>query len=270
MPEGPEVKIMADGLRSYIVGLYINNIVVTHASRYYKTGLKNLEITPFPLLVCEVVSKGKKIIIDCQTMDGVHIYLISALGMEGSWRLNGGKHAWIEVYAGERILYFHDTRHFGTFNICHTQEEVNFVLKDVGPDLLSESVSFEDYDSVISRSKLGHKEVCWFMMEQKYFSGVGNYLLAEILYASRILPTRSLSSLSYEEKYSLWYNSVNLIREAYEQGGLTIATYRSMNGDKGIFETKVYGKSYDPLGNPVYRETFSNGRTSHYCPNVQF
>jgi formamidopyrimidine-DNA glycosylase len=281
MPEGPEVKITADGLRNEIINHSLTNIFVTEASRYYKKPLKHFNDINYPVKINDVYSKGKKIIIEGRDDLDEPITFISALAMEGSWKLHPGKHAGIELHVGEykisqsvkklesKILYFHDTRHFGSFDICFTQDEIDFVLKGVGPDLLNGDVSFEDYKSVISQSKLGHKEICWFMMEQKFFSGVGNYLLAEILYACKILPTRILKDLSAKDKNNLWHYSRKLLKESYESGGLTIATYFSMKGEKGVFDTKVYMRKTDPLGNPVVTGTFSNKRTSHYVPAVQ-
>lgn len=273
MPEGPEVRITADGIRAEILNNKITKILITEASRYYKNlyngSLEHFEDLTFPLLVKDVYSRGKKIIIETLTNDKTPIVFISALAMEGSWKLHSGKHAGIELHFPDKILYFHDTRHFGSFDICFTKEEIKNVMKFVGPDLLNEEVSFEEYDYIISQEKLGHKEICWFMMEQKFFSGVGNYLLAEILYACKILPTRLLKNLTYEDKYNLWFQSVKLLKESYHSGGLTIATYFSMKGERGVFDTKVYMKNKDPLGNPVFTSTFSNKRTSHFVPNVQ-
>lgn len=270
MPEGPEVKITSEALNCELSGSYITDIVVTAASRYKDTGIKNQYSLCYPVYVESVYSKGKKIIISGIDSSGLNIMMVSALAMEGNWKLHTGKHAGIELYLDNaNVLYFHDTRHFGTFNICLDTAEYDFVMKDVGPDLLNDYVSFDEYNEVISNHRLGRKEICWFMMEQKYFSGIGNYILAEVLYESGILPTRTLSSLSYEDKYYLWENSCNILRASYKCGGLTIATYFSMDGTPGTYPCKVYGKKHDPYGNPVYTGTFTNGRTSHYVPEVQ-
>lgn len=274
MPEGPEVKITADGLNAHMSNCYIQGINVTPASRYYNSGIKNHDNLKLPLYVQSVTSKGKKILINCVDSINYPVILVSALAMEGSWKLHSGKHAGIEIYlettdGDSKTVYFHDTRHFGTFHICFVQDELQFVLKDVGPDLLSEDISYEHYHSVISNPKLRNKEICWFMMEQKFFSGVGNYILAEVLYESRILPTRLLCNLSDEDKYNLWYYSRKILSDSYQYGGLTIATYFSMEGARGIFETKVYGKKKDPNGYSIRTGTFSNKRTSHYVPEIQ-
>jgi len=197
--------------------------------------------------------------------------LINALGMEGSWKPYSGKHAGIELECSSgETLYFHDTRHFGTFHVCREESEYNFVMKDVGPDLLNDDVPFEDYSYKIRNNRIKNKEICSFMMDQSYFSGIGNYLLAEILYECRILPTRKLKDLSDDEVYSLWSNSIDIINQAYNANGKTIRTYFSMSDEAGTFECKCYGQQYDPEGRPVYTGTFSNGRTSHYVPDYQF
>jgi formamidopyrimidine-DNA glycosylase len=277
MPEGPEVKITSDGIRTEILNFELIGLEINEASRYYKDfksgSFKNINNLNFPILITDVFSKGKKILITGVDNNANEIAFISALAMEGSWKLYPGKHSGIELYFRNnneyKILYFHDTRHFGSFDICISQEDIDFVMKYVGPDLLNDYISFEHYNGVISLEKIKNKEICWFMMEQRFFSGVGNYLLAEILYASKILPTRMLKDLSDTDKYNLWFFSRKLLKESYESGGLTIATYFSMSGEKGIFDTKIYMKEKDPQGNPVLTGTFSNKRTSHYVPAVQ-
>ena len=270
MPEGPEVRVTAEAINNEIAGDYITYIQVNKSSRYHKSGINNHYCVSYPLEVSSVDSKGKKIRFHCYDNDGNSITIISALAMEGNWKLYSGKHAGIELHMESgKVLYFHDTRHFGTFHICVNDDEYDFVMKDVGPDLLNEDISFEEFDEVISRYKLGKKEICWFLMEQKFFSGVGNYLLAEILYASRVLPYRTLNTLSEDEKYDIWSNTTRLIRESYESGGMTIATYFSMDGSPGSFSCVCYGNKYDPNGYPILRGTFSNGRTSWYCPDMQ-
>jgi len=271
MPEGPEVKITADGLSSYMKGKLIKNIIVTPASRYYKSEIENLDDMSFPILVEKIKSKGKKIVFICKNKYDKRIILVSSLGMEGKWRPVDGKHAGIQIVYGKsnKTMYFHDTRHFGSFNICTNQSEYDDVMKAVGPDLLSDDISLEDYEEKITKKSIRNKEICSFMMEQKYFSGIGNYLLAEILYACKILPTRLLKDLSEKDIKNLWKYSRKIIKDSYKCGGLTIATYLSIEGEKGTYETKVYGRKRDPEGNPVKTQTFSNGRTSHFVPAVQ-
>lgn len=266
MPEGPEVRITSDGLNRIMQGDSIDNIVITNKSRYYGKEIRNLYDVSYPIYIDEVESRGKKILIR-----GDGITIVSALGMEGKWRLYSGKHAGIELHMSSgNILYFHDTRHFGTFDICLNDDEYNFVMKHVGPDLMKDFISYDDYYSVITRKRLCNKDVYCFLMDQSFFSGIGNYLAAEVLYASQILPDRNLGSLNDDEIYRLYSNSIELINQSYQCNGLTIATYFDLDDNAGTFECKCYGRKYDPDGNRIVKKVFSNGRTSWFCPDYQF
>ena len=271
MPEGPEVRITAEGLNDLIQGDYITEIVVNSKSRYYNSGIKNQYDISYPMYVSYVESRGKKILIKGNDDSGQDITIVSSLGMEGKWRNYGGKHAGIELHMSSgSVMYFHDTRHFGTFDICMNDCEYDFVMKHVGPDLMKDDIGYDDYYDVITRKRLGNKDVYCFLMDQSFFSGIGNYLAAEVLYASQVLPDRKLNTLSDDEIYNLYYYSIDIINESYNNNGLTISTYFDVNDRAGTFECKCYGKKYDPEGRPIYKKTFSNGRTSWYCPDYQF
>ena len=75
-------------------------------------------------------------------------------------------------------------------------------------------------------------------MNQKLVSGIGNYLKAECLYASRISPHRACDSLSDEEIDLLFENCKTIIRRSYELGGATISSYRQPNGGDGMFSRR--------------------------------
>jgi formamidopyrimidine-DNA glycosylase len=271
MPEGPEVRITADGLNRLMQGDYIYEIVVNSKSRYNREGIKNHYDVSYPMYVSEVESRGKKILIKGIDDSGQDIVIISALGMEGKWRNYTGKHAGIELHMSSgSVMYFHDTRHFGTFDICLTSDEYDFVMKHVGPDLMKDDITYDDYHSVITRKRIGGKDIYCFLMDQSYFSGIGNYLAAEVMYASQVLPDRKLNSLSDDEIYSLYQNSLNLINESYSSNGLTISTYFDLDNNPGTFECRCYGRKYDPEGRRIVKKNFSNGRTAWYCPDYQF
>jgi formamidopyrimidine-DNA glycosylase len=194
--------------------------------------------------------------------------------MTGRWQYVEGKHSGIEMEIREsknysNFVYFDDQRHFGAFIICLNSGELKEVLKDVGPDLLAEDVSFEYYNSVISNKRLGHKQICGFLLDQKYFSGVGNWVRAEVLYESRISPHRKLGSLSLDDKYRLYFYSIKILRDAYKVRGLTISNYIDPEGELGEYPVKVYSQDKDPYGNEIVRNVLDDKRTIHWVPSLQ-
>ena len=95
------------------------------------------------------------------------------------------------------------------------------------------------------------------------------YLKSEILYRSKIRPDRVLSSISDDEINTLYNVTLQTIKEAYLAGGLTIKSFWSPDGQRGMFPVHVYKKEIDPLGNSIVAEKFKDGRTSYWVPKIQ-
>lgn len=214
-----------------------------------------------------VTSKGKKILFIFDS------FIIGcSLGMEGHWGYiprNNLKHTKIILDFSGTKIYFDDTRCFGRVSFLNNKEQVNDFLKHVGIDLLRERnwITDEKWLSEFKNKKLRNKEVCDFLLEQQRFSGIGNYLRAEILFDARISPFRKLGDLSENEILQLKVSTFKIIDEAYKGYGLTIATYSTPSGVKGIYECKVYGKQ-SVEGYPVIKEK-TKDRAIHYCPDLQ-
>jgi formamidopyrimidine-DNA glycosylase len=142
-------------------------------------------------------------------------------------------------------------------------------MKSVGPDLLSEEISFPEYKNIITQKRISKKEICKFLLDQKYFSGIGNWILSEIMYECGIAPSRTLGSLSEKDILNLYTVSVKILKDAYAVNGLTITNYINPDGELGTYNVKVYMKDVDPEGNEIVRSTFSDKRTVHWVPSKQ-
>jgi len=286
MPEGPECRRIAESLNTRLVGKSILRIEITEKSRYAKNGLPQFNILRYPLNIIGVWSRGKRIVFECEcivatTQFRYPIWLVSFLGMEGHWQYRAGKHSGLVFSIGyslyttpilrvrELSLYFDDSRHFGALTICTSEAELQASFSKIGPDLLADTITLEQYRVVARQKGLVNKEVAWFLMEQKYFSGIGNYLKAEILYASRLHPGRIMNTLTDTDLERLYTSTLSIIHDSYRNGGLTIATYSDANGVIGKYQRKIYNKTADPLGNPIIRQEFSDKRTTHWVPMLQ-
>jgi endonuclease-8 len=286
MPEGPECRRIADSLRARVVGKSILRIEITEKSRYAKNGLAQVTLLKYPLDIANIWSRGKRIVFECQyilpeTQLRHPIWLVSFLGMEGHWQYIPGRHSGLVLSVGHSIystpilrvkelsLYFDDARHFGAFTICTSEAELRASFAKIGPDLLADTITLDQYKVVARQKSLFNKEVAWFLMGQKYFSGVGNYLKAEILYASRLYPGRIMNTLTDEDLERLYTSTLNIIHDSYKNGGLTIATYSDANGTVGKYKVKIYNQSMDPQGHPVIKQEFSDKRTTHWVPMLQ-
>lgn len=271
MPERAEIAIMAEILNKTICGKCCEKIVIM--SKYKKEFYSSINLTYLNhngtkyinvmLNLISVTSRGKKIIFDL----GSHRF-VSSCGMTGTWNLKPSINTSLVLMFSDINIYYDEKELGGNFSICeYPSENYNNIFKNVGPDLGTDEVTWDIYYYIIKNTR--DIQICDFMLDQKYMSGIGNYLRAEILYHSKINPHRFLSSLNDSEIYSLFYYSKIIIYEAYQNNGLTIQDYLSPDGKRGTYDCKCYGKDIDNNGYRILKDTSRDGRNIYWCPEIQ-
>lgn len=269
MPEGPEVRIMAEGLSKRILGKSISRMGEIKG-KWIKKPIQGLEhlnqaINQGNSKVEWVRVKGKAIYAKIGD-----IYMWNTLGMSGGWKDSEGKHSHFSlILENNSQVFFHDIRRFGNISFYKDLEEINKKIHSIGPDLLNESVSFSEFRSrLIKRPKLN---ICKALMDQKIIGGVGNYIKSEALYRAGINPLSTISSISNWKLCKLWFWCIKIMGTSYKQGGATFLTYSDMNGSVGkfVFSFLVYRKEIDPAGNKIIHEVTPDGRMTHWVPEIQ-
>ena len=295
MPEGAEIRVISE----YLNKVWTNKLIIgmgwDEKSKFHKTGVKGLELVKVPCKVMGVYPRGKLIIIECINNEGNIIYMISQLGMEGRWIHTKEKHCNFRIYFGglneDRTKYeitekwfYDDSRHFGHFNVYDNMTEV---FKKHGPCLLTtalvvsgllerselrpyqELANLEAFKDKLTNTRIKNKQICDFLMDQRYFSGIGNYLRAEILYRAKINPHKSLGTFDMGTIEKLYNSIIEQMLVAYGARGLTIKSYWDPEGNKGQCPLQVYKKTHDPLGYPVEKFKDKQKRMVHWVPAVQ-
>jgi len=267
MPEGPEVKRIAEGLARVVSGKTIVSIEIL-SGRYTKkipTGYEEFKAN-LPIRIVGAGCHGKFIYCICENEN----FLWSTLGMTGSWNPAPMKHARFKmVFHDGSEVYFNDQRNFGTLKFVEGKHAMIKKLKSLGPDMLAEDVSDQQFRSSLQRKpKWGLAKA---IMDQSVIAGVGNYIKSDALWLSRLSPKRVVNDLTDEELSELNRCIKLIIRESYESGGATIRSYSGFDGEEGEYARRflVYNQSQDPDGNDVIREETSDGRTTHWVPKVQ-
>ena len=260
------------------------------SSKYYPDGIRGIEYINGIMKVIGVDCKGKYIFIKVQDANNNIYYIYNHLGMEGKWLkqrkwLNtGNSHSNLWITIGHNLngnifenvfdFYFDDVRHYGKFEILSEDQYIN-KLNGIGPDMLSDDVSFEIYynkvQDIMSRTKT--LNLAEFLLKQNYFSGVGNYLKSEILYQAKLNPFRNISSLNQNEIYAMYSKSIELINQAYNMGGMTIKSFINPFGNiNGGFIPMIYGKSIDPYSNNIEssnKKGNTKTRMTYWVPSIQ-
>lgn len=286
MPEGPEIKhstkILNERLNSYYItkfeyiGNYINRDLLN---------LKNMK-KDLPLQIKEIFSRGKRINFLCENSKKEGSVFIWFYSMTGRLCFEHRGKPLIAITLNkdldmneddEIILYYEDSRTLGWVKYAIADEEIDEIYKDVGPDFLRDEVSLEYFTSIIRNKRIRSKEIGELLIVQRYFSSIGNYLRAEILYMCKISPFRTLENLTDRDIKMLYDKTIKILKESTQKGGMSFRDYINPDGEKGNFECKVYGQDTDPLGNEVVGEKIGtppkNGKDSRrniwWVPKLQ-
>lgn len=263
MPEGPEVYTIAKKLNKKIAGMTLKNLVFRPFSKYFSNPI----IVDGEWRIDSVKYYAKKIIFNL-SRDGVNKYLVSFLGMVGSWSFESSKYTSVDMILDETTLYYDDYRKFGRLDWCNNEEEFLKIFEKFDGDYIADPPSYEEWLASINNSRRQKTMICKFLNSPSPFAGIGNYLRADILYASKVHPARTLGTLTENEKKRIYKNIFRILEESISKGGLTISDYWDPEKKKGKYNPLVYGREIDDLGNTVIRKKYDS-QTSHFVVEVQ-
>lgn len=289
MPEIAEVAINRDWLSSRLVGKQLRSMVFHPHSRHDIYGLDTAQSDLRGLVtairhyrVVEVGSKGKLLYIHLHA-DSIppmraHVdrYLHINHGMSGGWKYptfggpwDGlGKHdAWSITTQGGQETTYYDARRFGTLKLLNSAEHLE-ALEKLGPDVLT-ATQEQIYGSIGGGSH--NQTIRQVLLNQNRVSGIGNYLVSEILYRASVNPARKLGDVYIGEIQRIAFMAQVAAKDSYNYGGCTLHSWRNPEGGKGGYQTRlsVYGKTHCPLAHPVSKSKDKQGRTIWSCPTCQ-
>lgn len=277
MPEGPECHALADTLHKRLGGgRYALEGVDVLSGRYATAPPANLAAlsAKLPLTLSGVRCRGKFIYF---ALAG-DVSLWSTLGMSGGWTLGDHRHARLALtFRGEgddgpSRLSFYDARNFGTLTVCFEPGRLDEKLASLGLSWLEdgESPDFDEkFAAIVDASvrRTPAKPLAVFLMDQKRTSGIGNYLLSEILWATGTRWDAAIGDVSDARWAAIRDAALLLIRKSRDAqlGDDRGRPLRAMRD----FRLAAYGRAADPDGHPVRRVTGPHGRTIHWVPERQ-
>jgi formamidopyrimidine-DNA glycosylase len=272
MPELPEVETVCHVLRQNILEQRISHAILTPvSSKVMKYGQS---ITDFQILVSnrtikDVQRRGKHIIF---TLD--KNLILSHLGMSGVWILNDNdkpllKHSHLALVLKNMRLEYNDVRRFG--GMC-VQPDTKRIDKTLGPE--PDSPGFNENFLKKCRDKQRHSyPVKAWLLNQKVFCGVGNYLACEILFRCKMHPVKDVKLLNDKELRELVVHTKQAIQESLSLKGVTKRDFKDPNGNLGNAQTflRVYDRAGDSCydcGTKIVRSLVVKRGTFH-CPRCQ-
>lgn len=259
MPELPELEVLTNALNNRIKGKYIGMPTIINPKVI--SGDPNLLADK---RIEEIKRRGKWIILSLDKL-----YLAFHLRLNGYiFLLDYGEpdnYDCVILPVDGEFIHFGDPRRLAQMKITY---EVNSLIDELGVDPLSEDFTIEYLSNALKRKRTNIKT---FLMDQDIISGIGNTYADEILFFSRINPTRLCQSLSKDEIESL-YNSIKaILEEALKLGGTSTEEFTNLISREKSFEPKVHRREGEPCeicNTPIVMIKIG-GRGTYYCPKCQ-
>ena len=201
-------------------------------------------------VITEIKRKGKLLQFCLQDAK----FLFSHLGMSGGWRISkipiAEKHTHlhlkIENQFGEKYLAYVDPRRFGQLDYLRN-ESAQKKLSLIGPDLTSPLFNASYLQRIFKAN--AKKILKSFMLDQKFFAGLGNYMASEICARAGIRPMRKCNKINRQDCQKIFAATQSVINGSLKHQGLTFSGgYSDTTGAKGkgltnlvVFHQKICG-----------------------------
>jgi formamidopyrimidine-DNA glycosylase len=273
VPELPEVENVHRQLAPVLVGARMVAVELSHP-RIGRRNRRPEEVADRLLgrRVESLTRRGKFLL---ATLDG-DLTLIIHLGMSGHVALAAPEdpapphthfRALIDRGLEVRLI---DPRTFGFVAVLTPAEMEGFT--PLGPDVWAELPPSRWLAGVLAGRSASIKTL---LLDQRIVAGLGNIYADEVLWRTRVHPSRAGGELSREEISRMRSAIRKVVGAAIHSGGTTLSdlAYRLPDGRTGDNRERlaVYGREGLPCqrcGSPIERMVIG-GRSSYFCPRCQ-
>lgn len=274
MPENAEIYIISQQLDDYLKNLDL--ILPIEINKMYSNSTKFKNILSFSKelnnsKLIKVNSKGKTLIFNFEDY-----WITFNIGF-GKFNKNETENTMLCLNFGEKKIYLDDKLDYFRVEFFLKEDELNAKINKIGVDILKDVIEndqnvgkelLKNWNNSFDNKRIGSRLICKHLVEQKYFSGIGNYLKSEILFCSGISPYRKVKDINKKERENLLLNARKIIKESYECNGFTLESYSDINGEIGHYIPKIYGKNIVEGKKVIITKSIDN-RITYWCPDLQ-
>ena len=287
MPELPEVEVVKRSLETAINNIKIKDVQINNVNLRYKVERNKIKKL-IGLKILHIKRRSKYLLFFFQK----NFVMIVHLGMTGKFFIKNkkdikfktsfyydlnnknNKHDHIIFTFNDKLrLIYNDVRKFGFIKLDNLKKlKTNNHLKFLGPEPLENIFNFSYFKRYIKGRNRIIKDL---LMDQKFVSGLGNIYVNEILFYSKIKPTRKINKLKDFEIKVIIKNTKKVLKKAIKLGGSSIKDFTNGAGKIGSFQQhfNVYGmigKECPNLNclNKIQKLVISN-RGSFFCSKCQ-
>ena len=175
MPELPEVEVTRRGLAPAMVGKIVTGAVVRVPK--LRSPVPDLAECLSGKKLVSLRRRAKYLVWTFEGNDGKRAWLVTHMGMSGSWRIwpapapEPHRHDHIDIDFGDAVLRYTDPRRFGDFRWFETDPDDEEPLRSLGKEPWDEAVTPSWFLSELKKTSRPVKEV---LLSGKIVVGCGN------------------------------------------------------------------------------------------------
>ena len=287
MPELPEVEVVKRSLKNSIKDLTIKKMTINSNKLRYEIKKRDFnKIINKKILSIKRRSKYLLIILSQGLTILVHLgmtgkfFIVNEKGKKSKtsfyYQINNKDHKHDHIifhFNKNKRLIYNDIRKFGFIKIISSNNlKKNLHLKFLGPEPLSEKFNLKYFKKNIINKKKKLKDT---LMDQKFVSGLGNIYVNEILFLSKLNPTKATKSLKSADMLKILYFTKKILKKSIKTGGSSIKNFKDSYGESGKFQQlfNVYARESEKCtknkcGGIIKKSNISN-RSSFFCSTCQ-
>src|SRR5690625_473882 len=273
MPELPEVETIRKTLKRFILDKTIEDVNVHWPNIVkYPDDVGEFKHLLIGQTIRDIKRTGKFIRFELDDY-----VLLSHLRMEGKYSVHNqteplAKHTHIIFkFTDDEELRYNDVRKFGTMHVFRKGEEFKQKpLNQLVPDPFEQEFTLPYFRDKLSRTSRAIKVA---LLDQTIVAGLGNIYVDETLFKAGVHPLKKANELTKDEIKAIRKYATITLQEAVEQGGTTIRSYVSSDGEMGMFQQElfVYGQENEACKNcgDLIVKIKLAGRGTHICTTCQ-
>ncbi|MEM1089232.1 MAG: endonuclease VIII [Pseudomonadota bacterium] len=271
MPEGPEIKRVADKLAKTVLGERLETVWFAHPdAQQYAAALANSR-------VISVKTRGKALLtaFDC----GLTVYSHNQL--YGRWYFvardrhpNTRRSLRWQLETENRAALLYSASEIRVLESDRLQEHP--FLARAGIDVLSDDPTPQQLFKHFRQPRFARRSLAALMLDQHFVAGTGNYLRSEILFCAGLPPDCRLADLSDAQVRKLAKQTLLITQRSYETGGITndpkiAAKLKKQGFKRAALRHFVFARAELPCHRcgTLVRRIEASGRRLYYCPVCQ-
>jgi endonuclease VIII len=242
VPEGPEIRIAADGVANVLQGKTLS------AVHFGLGGLQRFEERITGRTVTAVDTRGKAML----TRFDNGLVLYSHNQLYGRWYTT--RRPDMPDTSRSLRVALHTKTHSA---LLYSASEIDVLtdselaahpfLQKLGPDILDPMLTPALVAARLLSKRFKNRGFASLYLDQQFLAGIGNYLRSEILWVARVDPAGKPSELRARDLESLAEATLQISRRSYRTRGVTldpakVAELKQLGRSYGRYRFSVFGR----------------------------